>query len=158
MEPPPPRRLRQRLHSSGRLPRHRHSLPRQGSRPLGGNPVHRPNHLPGWHFLEMKGEAAVLPTCRTTPPRACSATAPPLKTDHESATPIPTPSPSYLPSRPGPACFRLSPKQPCYAPANVTDGHARPNHLPRLWISEPTDFRYPEFLELTGTAPRPSPA
>ena len=23
----------------------------------------------------------------------------------------------------------------------------RPNHLPGLWISKPTDFKYPEFLE-----------
>ena len=105
---------------------------------------------PGWHFLEMKGEAAILPYLQDDAPagvlrhRPASQDRPGVRNPYSDSLPV-------LPALPGPGpayCFRLSPKQPCYAPANVTDGHARPNHLPRLWISEPTDFRYPEFLEL----------
>jgi hypothetical protein len=45
-------------------------------------------------------------------------------------------------------CLRLSPTQPVYAPANVTNGWSRPTSVPNLWISAQTDFSRAEWLEL----------
>ena len=42
------------------------------------------------------------------------------------------------------------PEQPVYRPENLTNERTRPDRLPHLWISEPTDFRYPEFLSFIG--------
>ena len=55
------------------------------------------------------------------------------------------------PAAPGPAsslCFRIQPEQDVYQPTNVALAETRPTYLPNLWISQPTDFKYPEWLEL----------
>jgi hypothetical protein len=43
--------------------------------------------------------------------------------------------------------MQVVPKQEVYQPSNTASDSFRPNHLPGLWISKPTDFKYPEFLE-----------
>ena len=56
-----------------------------------------------------------------------------------------------LPKYPGPASgpiLEITPHQQAYEPAYAKNLEHRPTSLPNLWISQPTSFRYPEFLEL----------
>jgi len=39
-------------------------------------------------------------------------------------------------------------------PENLTNGKGRPDRLPNLWISQPTDFKYPEFVEFHWEKPQ----
>ena len=45
------------------------------------------------------------------------------------------------------------PDQRVYEAENVQNEKNRPDHLPNLWISEETDFRFPEFLEFHWSEP-----
>ncbi len=49
--------------------------------------------------------------------------------------------------------FQITPEQKIYSAKNVQNGKTRPDHLPNLWISEETDFRFPEFLEFHWEEP-----
>lgn len=49
--------------------------------------------------------------------------------------------------------LEIVPKQTVYIAENVLDEKNRPDHLPNLWISEETDFQFPEFLEFHWTEP-----
>jgi hypothetical protein len=51
-------------------------------------------------------------------------------------------------------CFHLKPEQPVYSPDNVVNSWSRPTNLPNLWISEPTDFEKPEWVELRWDEPQ----
>ena len=44
--------------------------------------------------------------------------------------------------------------QPVYEPAMVVNPHSRPTNQPNLWVSAPSSFAEPEWLELTWDAPR----
>jgi hypothetical protein len=50
---------------------------------------------------------------------------------------------------PGCYCVRLPPDERIYGPANVLNGCARPFLQPNLWVSKVTDFRQPEWLEVS---------
>lgn len=55
-----------------------------------------------------------------------------------------------LPDLPGPSnsiALEIDPKQEVYFANNVKSEKNRPDFLPNLWISEETDFRFPEFIE-----------
>jgi hypothetical protein len=54
-----------------------------------------------------------------------------------SCSPLPSASPG----------IQVTPVQHPYQSSNTASDSLRPNHLPALWISKPTDFKYPEFLE-----------
>ena len=105
---------------------------------------------PGWHFLEIEGNLDVVPFLSSNSPvgvlRHSKAKQDlllpenPYSSYHPVLPVLPEPGSSY--------CFKLTPSQPAYSPANIVNGHKRPFKLPNLWISEPTDFTYPEFLEL----------
>ena len=104
----------------------------------------------GWHFLEIEGNLNVIPFLQENAPVGVLRHSPipddkpTLRNPYSSYNPI-------LPARPGPAsgyCFRLSPKQTIYGAENIVDGYSRPAKMPHIWISEPTDFKFPEFLEL----------
>ena len=43
--------------------------------------------------------------------------------------------------------IQVQPVQHPYQSSNTASDSVRPNHLPGLWISKPTNFKYPEFLE-----------
>lgn len=49
---------------------------------------------------------------------------------------------------------RISPEQPVYKPAMAVNPHSRPTNLPNLWVSAPSSFDEPEWLELTWETPR----
>jgi len=54
-----------------------------------------------------------------------------------TCSPLPSASPG----------IQVTPVQHPYRSSNTASDTFRPNHLPGLWISKPTDFKYPEFLE-----------
>ena len=110
----------------------------------------------GWHFLEIEGNVHVIPFIQENAPVGVLRHSPipdgkpTLRNPYSSYFPV-------LPALPGPAsgyCFRLSPKQPVYGVENIADGHSRPGRMPHIWISEPTDFKFPEFLELHWDKPQ----
>ncbi len=43
---------------------------------------------------------------------------------------------------------RTSPLQPVYSPSMVVTEGSRPTHIPNLWVSAPTAFEEPEWIEL----------
>ena len=43
--------------------------------------------------------------------------------------------------------IEICPSQAVYSSDNVKNGKSRPDFMPNLWISENTDFRFPEYLE-----------
>jgi hypothetical protein len=53
-----------------------------------------------------------------------------------------SPKPSLSPK------VKISPPALTYGPENILNDYWRPNHLPQLWISQPTNFNFPEFLEI----------
>jgi len=50
-------------------------------------------------------------------------------------------------------CVRITPTQPIFDPANVISAWNRPALLPNLWISKPTDFAKPEWVQLDWSTP-----
>ena len=104
----------------------------------------------GWHFLEIEGNTSVVPFVQENAPVGVIRHSPIPYDKPASRNPYSSYSP-VLPSLPGPAsgyCFRLSPSQFVYGVENIADGHSRPGRMPQIWISEPTDFKFPEFVEL----------
>jgi hypothetical protein len=49
--------------------------------------------------------------------------------------------------------IEISPPQTPYSANCLKEANSRPTHIPGLWISQPTDFSYPEFVELTWSSP-----
>lgn len=50
-------------------------------------------------------------------------------------------------------CLRVYPEQKVYGVEELTGPWLRPTHLPNLWISQPTDFQGPEWVQLEWDAP-----
>ena len=108
----------------------------------------------GWHYIEIQSSKKfsvplfssgligyVLHSKRTE-----STTKRKYLTDFE---PVVTkdPSPSHSPK------IIVSPAPSVYGVSNIKNSHFRPNYLPQLWISKPSDFKYPEFVELEWETP-----
>ena len=51
-------------------------------------------------------------------------------------------------------CSRTLPEQELYSPQNVVNGCPRPTRLPNLWVSAPTDFSTPEWIDLAWDGPQ----
>ena len=49
--------------------------------------------------------------------------------------------------------LNMKPKQDIFSPGNMINSSYRPSHLPNLWISQKTEFKYPEFVELNWAEP-----
>ena len=47
----------------------------------------------------------------------------------------------------------LSPAPEDYEAGNLVNNYFRPNHLPQLWVSKPTNFKYSEFVDLEWKQP-----
>ena len=47
--------------------------------------------------------------------------------------------------------LRASPPQSAFSSSNVINPFFRPTEVPNLWVSQNTDFKYAEFIELTWT-------
>ncbi len=62
-----------------------------------------------------------------------------------------------LAQNPGPSpgpLLQVSPISTAYEAENVASVNHRPSSLPDLWVSQPTDFKYPEFLEIKWEQPK----
>ncbi|MGE4550976.1 MAG: hypothetical protein AAEJ57_06265, partial [Opitutales bacterium] len=103
----------------------------------------------GWHFLRVTGNSSIAPYLSENAPVGTmrhmlrgGGIGP--RNPYTDLQPV-------LPAAPGPAsslCFKIQPEQAVYEPANVIQPETRPTHLPNLWISQATDFNYPEWIEL----------
>jgi hypothetical protein len=63
--------------------------------------------------------------------------------------PVITTSPKVSPS----PMITLSPAPKDYEASNLVNNYFRPNHLPQLWVSKPTNFKYSEFVDLEWKQP-----
>ncbi len=98
---------------------------------------------PGWHYLEIKSDQPFRPMESLAAPVGFGMTAPPSE-------PIGKPSSRRMVATP---IMRISPEQNLFSPEEVIHSSWRPSHRPNLWVSQPTDFTYPEFLELSWQKP-----
>lgn len=105
----------------------------------------------GWHFLELRANEKFSIMEVENPPVG-------VKISYPKNSASPGAANSYckylgkpsnkFPVSYGPLIQVLPPQKP-YLPTGVTQEPCRPSNLPNLWTSKPTDFKYPEFLELT---------
>lgn len=51
------------------------------------------------------------------------------------------------------AIIETWPEQKAYNPIELTTDNSRPGHLPGLWISQTSKFKYPEFIEFQWPSP-----
>ena len=65
-----------------------------------------------------------------------------------------SPTTSLLPHPSSAPLIEVFPKQNIYLPGNLADGKGYPDRLPNLWISQATDFKYPEFVEFHWESPQ----
>ena len=109
----------------------------------------------GWHFLEIQSEEDfVIPLFEGglvgyilhDKKRG------PCLNQNKSITefyPVLTTSPKVSPS----PMITLTPAPKDYEARNLVNNYFRPNHLPQLWVSKPTNFKYSEFVDLEWKQP-----
>ena len=104
----------------------------------------------GWYFLEIISKFGIQVALHGNGPvgyvfHSKRTTTPGSKTKYLSdyeALITQTPALSLSPK------VEVEPIPQVYLPENVLNHSFRPDNLPNLWISKPTDFKYPEFIEL----------
>ena len=103
----------------------------------------------GWHFIEFKFEKKIIIYDQENAPVGLLSHN--LIKSFKSG--LLNPYSEYfpkLPSTPSLAsvpAFKVSPPQDVYCEENLKNKAVRPSSLPNLWISEETNFQYPEYLE-----------
>ena len=107
---------------------------------------------PGWHFLEVKANPDLAVHYGLHAPVGLEAYA------VRPEDPI-RPNPysrwqAWAAMEQEAYCLRVDPPQPVYGAANATNPWARPTEFPNLWISAPTDWSQPEWLELVWADPQ----
>jgi hypothetical protein len=108
-----------------------------------------------WYFLEIRSvQNFCLIEARNAPvgfnvqyPRKLS------KVDGENQYSNYCPIPNYDPSPHNCPVMEIIPNQNIYQANEVITDSSRPYKIPGLWISRPTTFSYPEFIELSWTTP-----
>ncbi len=109
----------------------------------------------GWHFLEIQADKQFGIQIQDDVPygitlhKANSPTSSKIKNAYSQFQP-PTANAPQL--NQGPALY-IKPKQDIFSSENMINSSYRPSHLPNLWISQETEFKYPEFVELTWPEP-----
>ena len=104
---------------------------------------------PGWHFLKLQADQKFGVVSQHSPPTGiCYLEA---LSDREKKLTNPASEYKIVTAQKntatiGPA-LRTEPSQSVYSPENLSNSCFRPNHLPNLWISQPTNFKYAEFVE-----------
>tara|TARA_B110000008_G_scaffold279634_1_gene327610 strand:+ start:5276 stop:7492 length:2217 start_codon:yes stop_codon:yes gene_type:complete len=109
----------------------------------------------GWHFIEFKFDKKIILYEQENAPVGLLS--------HEliksSKAGLLNPYSEYFPKLPSfpslatvPA-FKISPLQEVYSAENLKNEAVRPSSLPNLWISEETNFQYPEYLEFHWSNP-----
>jgi len=105
---------------------------------------------PGWHFMELKSEHAFGVHSKVNPPPGVSFLQPTFKNGQKSNNsfsdfePIQTSEETGLI---GPN-LKASPLQSAFSSSNVINPFFRSTEVPNLWVSQFTDFKYAEFIEL----------
>ena len=109
----------------------------------------------GWHFLEIQSdEDFVIPLFESgligyvLHDKKSSSYLNQIKSITEFY-PVITTSPKVSPS----PMITLSPAPKDYEASNLVNNYFRPNHLPQLWVSKPTNFKYSEFVDLEWKQP-----
>ena len=110
---------------------------------------------PGWHFLEIKSSSAFRVYEQESPPVGILTMYPRKLLQIGGNNPYSAYTCHFGPDS---ACARgpqlvILPKQNLYSPGEVANSPSTPGSLPNIWISEPTDFKYPEFLEFKWQSP-----
>tara|TARA_B100001093_G_scaffold288523_1_gene275596 strand:+ start:2679 stop:4925 length:2247 start_codon:yes stop_codon:yes gene_type:complete len=103
----------------------------------------------GWHFLELKSSEPIrLHTQKDAPPGILFHRS---KTNADQAAKNPysefVPVVSCCPEPPNAPLIKVFPSQSPYLSENVMLSNNRPTNLPNLWVSQSTDFKYPEYLD-----------
>ena len=108
-----------------------------------------------WYFMEIRSvQIFCLIEARNAPvgfnvqyPRKLS------QVDGENQYSNYCPIPNYDPSPHNCPVMEIIPNQNIYQANEVITDSSRPYNTPGLWISRPTNFSYPEFIELSWTTP-----
>lgn len=107
---------------------------------------------PGWHFLEVTANRSVHVHRGNEAPPGVKGYVPrrhdPIRINSFMAW-FPQ-SDFHAPAY----CMQLEPEQPVYAVENLVNPWSRPTNVPNLWVSAPTDFGQPEWIELKWDQPR----
>lgn len=104
----------------------------------------------GWHFLEISSEVFFSVIEVKNPPVGLKVSYPQEVTSSGASNSFSNyqhRTPSDYPILLGPL-LEISTQDRPYSAQNVLNHHHRPSNLPNLWVSKPSDFKYPEFLEL----------
>ena len=108
---------------------------------------------PGWHFMELKSDHDFGIHSQDNPPPGVSFLQPTFKNGKKSKNPFSDFEPiqtkeESVPIGPN---LRASPPQSVFSSSNVINPFFRPTEVPNLWVSQNTDFKYAEFIELIWT-------
>lgn len=111
---------------------------------------------PGWHFLEFSSNGNFSIFGQKESPVGILLHRPKQFFRTGIANPYSEYSPEIgcLPIPSSAPLIEVSPPQSVYGPQNLVNAKTRPGRLPNLWISEPSTFDYPEFLEFHWDKPR----
>lgn len=110
---------------------------------------------PGWHFLELQADEKFGIQLEGNTPYGIflhsknNLLKSKIKNPYSPFHPIKAGAPS-LPQGP---MVNFSPHQDLFTASNLINSDARPTHSPNLWISQKTNFKYPEFVELNWPSP-----
>lgn len=106
---------------------------------------------PGWHFIELKSAHEFGIHSQNDPPPGVSFLQPTFKNSQKSKNPFSDfePIQTKEESEPIGPNLRAFPLQSAFSSSNVINPFFRPTEVPNLWVSQNTDFKYAEFIELT---------
>ncbi|MBT3668093.1 MAG: FAD-dependent oxidoreductase [Opitutae bacterium] len=103
----------------------------------------------GWHFIEYKFDQKIILYEQLNAPVGLLWHQPIKSSNSGLLNPYSEYFPK-LPSTPSLATvpvINISPAQTVYDSRNLKNEGSRPNSLPNLWVSEETNFQYPEYIE-----------
>ena len=106
---------------------------------------------PGWHFLELKSEHEFGIHSQMNPPPGVSFQRPTFKNGQilKNSFSDFEPLQNEEETEPVGPNLQVFPPQSVYSSSNVINPFFRPTEVPNLWVSQVTDFKYAEFIELT---------
>ena len=111
--------------------------------------------ISGWHFLELSSEDEFSIIEGENAPVGHLVQYPRCTPALEIENPYSEYCPSINYDTKSHRCgiIEISPPQTPYSANCLKEANSRPTNIPGLWISQPTDFSYPEFVELTWSSP-----
>ncbi len=110
---------------------------------------------PGWHFLELRSSSSFRIGEQVSPPVGILSQYPRKLLSLTGNNPYnnySTHHPADCSLARGPQ-LEILPYQNVYSAKETAQSPRKPTNLPNLWISETTDFKYPEFVELKWKKP-----